>query len=112
MEWIENINQLPLLTGSIFIIAGFIMYRFPPKKINMFYGYRTMNSMKSQERWDFSQKYSAKELMKFGGIILPFCLLGLLDLPENYINIAVLFAVFIPILTTEIALRRRFSNSK
>lgn len=112
MEWTENINQLPLLTGSIFIIVGFIMYRFPPKKINMFYGYRTMNSMKTQERWDFSQKYSAKELMKFGGIILPLCFLGLYDFPENYINIIVIFAVFIPILTTEIALRKKFANPK
>jgi uncharacterized membrane protein len=112
MNWIENLNQLPLLTGSIFIIAGFIMLRFPPKKINMFYGYRTISSMKSQERWDFSQKYSAKELMKFGGVILPFCLLGLLDFPEKYVNIIVILAVFVPILTTEIALRKKFTNLK
>lgn len=112
MEWIENINQLPLLTGSIFIIVGFIMYRFPPKKINMFYGYRTINSMKSQERWDFSQKYAAKELMKFGVDILPFSFLGLFKFPQNYINIIVILAVFIPILTTEIALRKKFASIK
>lgn len=112
MEWIDKLNQLPLLTGIIFIIAGFIMYNFPPKKINMFYGYRSISSMKSQERWDFSQKYSAKELMKFGMITLTFCFFGLLDFPENFINIIVIFAVFIPILTTEIALRKKFANLK
>ncbi|PWB20750.1 hypothetical protein DCO46_20195 [Flavobacterium sp. HTF] len=32
---------------------------FPPKSINSFYGYRTSNSMKSQAKWDFAQKFSA-----------------------------------------------------
>lgn len=56
-------------SGIIFTIAGFILYKFPPKKINHLYGYRTRTSMQSQERWDFAQKYSAKKMMQ-GGIIL------------------------------------------
>ncbi|WP_296146249.1 SdpI family protein [uncultured Flavobacterium sp.] len=110
MEWIENLNQLPLLTGSIFIIAGFVMYRFPPKKINILYGYRTMNSMKSQERWDFSQKYSSKELMKFGLFLFALSLLGLFNISEGIVNVIVVLFVFLPILTTEIALRRKFTK--
>ena len=109
MEWIDNLNQLPIITGAILLIAGAIMYRFPPKKINILYGYRTINSMKSQERWDFSQKFSAKELMKFGVFLFAFSLLGLFDISEGLVNGIVVLFVFIPILTTEIALRKKFA---
>jgi uncharacterized membrane protein len=60
---LDNILFLPALTSPIFLIAGFVMYHFPPKKINYLYGYRTNSSMKSQERWDFAQKYSSIQMM-------------------------------------------------
>jgi len=41
---------IPSTSGLIFILAGFIMLKFPPKKINSLYGYRTSSSMKNQER--------------------------------------------------------------
>ena len=41
---------------------------WPPKKINMTYGYRTTRSMKSQSAWDFAQKYSAKWMNGLGGM--------------------------------------------
>jgi uncharacterized membrane protein len=44
----------PLLLFILF----FIFSLFPPKKINSLYGYRTPNSMKSQENWDFANRYS------------------------------------------------------
>lgn len=66
----ENILEItnPMLfgTGIIFMIMGIIMNIFPPKKINGLYGYRTASSMKSQEKWDFAQKYSAKIMMAIG----------------------------------------------
>jgi len=112
MEWIDNLNQLPIITGSILIMAGAIMYRFPPKKINILYGYRTMNSMESKERWNFSQKYSSKELIKTGILLLPVSLLGFLDISEGIINAIVVLSIFLPILTTEIALRKKFATAK
>ena len=39
---------IPALTGFIFIVAGFIQYKFPPKNINAFYGYRTNRSMRDK----------------------------------------------------------------
>ncbi|MCZ8197440.1 MAG: SdpI family protein [Flavobacterium sp.] len=61
---LDNILFLPALTSIIFLIAGLVMYSFPPKKINYLYGYRTNSSMKSQERWDFAQKYSSIQMIK------------------------------------------------
>jgi len=64
-------------TGFVFIILGVVMYRFPPKDINSFYGYRTRSSMKSKERWDFAQKYSSIELMRMGLVMVFTSLLSL-----------------------------------
>ncbi len=61
-----------LLTfGIVFIFVGFVEYFFPPKSRNQ-KGYRTKNSLKSQEHWDFAQKYSAKMTT-----ILALCLIGI-----------------------------------
>lgn len=60
---LDNIMHLSAFVSIVFLITGFIMYKFPPKKINYLYGYRTNASMKSQERWDFSQKYSSIQMM-------------------------------------------------
>ena len=55
---------IPLMSGLLFCIAGYVMFKFPPKKINSLYGYRTTSSMISKDRCDFSQKYSAIDMMK------------------------------------------------
>lgn len=50
-------------TALPFFLAALILYKFPPKKINDLYGYRTRSSKVNQENWDFSQKYAAKLMM-------------------------------------------------
>src|SRR5690606_20975452 len=67
---LETTNPMLLLSGFIFIIAGGIMYFFPPKKINSLYGYRTARSMKNQKNWAFAQKYSAKALSVLGMVFI------------------------------------------
>jgi len=67
---------LDALTGVVFLLAGFVMSKFPPKEINSFYGYRSSKSMKSQEAWDFAQEFSSKVMMKAGLFLIIFGLLG------------------------------------
>ena len=55
----EYVMGMPFLTGLIFFFAAIIMYYYPPKEINSLYGYRTSSSMKSEERWDFAQRFSS-----------------------------------------------------
>ena len=69
---------IPVLSGLIFMIAGLIMYKFPPKRINSLYGYRTNSSMKNQDRWDFAQKYASVEMIKLGGLLALSGVLGLI----------------------------------
>ena len=77
----DQINPLTLIlevTGLIFYVAGYIQFKYPPKKINFLYGYRTTTSIRSQEIWDFSQTLSAKKIQQlgvylfFGGILAYF----------------------------------------
>ena len=115
MDFINNLLLIPLFTGPIFIITGFILYKFPPKKINALYGYRTANSMKDQLHWDFAQQFSAKEMMIGGFLLSLTSFFGLfLEFPE-FIEVIVGFVLmflFITILftRTEKALKTHFSK--
>ncbi|MEX2380383.1 MAG: SdpI family protein [Vicingaceae bacterium] len=115
MNIVNNFLFALLLIGSIFMLAGVVMIVFPPKKINSLYGYRTSASMKSQERWNFAQKYSAKEMIKLGGISILTSAIGFVYQPnENIITIisvglALLIAVVL-IVRVEKAIRKRFSD--
>lgn len=74
---------IPALIGFIFIVAGYIQFKFPPKKINNLYGYRTTRSMKNQESWDMAQLYSSKLLMKLGVLLALSGLIGLIYKPNE-----------------------------
>ena len=51
--------------GPLMSFLFFLIYKYPPKKINTLYGYRTNRSMKNKEIWDFANTYSAKFLLNF-----------------------------------------------
>ena len=55
-----------LLLGVIFSVCGFLLSRYPPKKINSIYGYRTRQSMSSQLKWDLAQVHSGKLMFRSG----------------------------------------------
>lgn len=106
---------IPLLVGPIYVLAGVVMILFPPKKINGLYGYRTSNSMKNQERWDFAQKYSAMELIKLGAILLLSSGLGyLINFSEDIVLIVGILLMFgvtiILFVKVEGAIKKRFGK--
>lgn len=69
MHWVEWIVG-PQLIGAIFLLVGYIQKKYPPKKINSLYGYRMPSSMKSQERWDEANRFSAIYIIKVGTILI------------------------------------------
>ncbi len=75
--------------GILFIITGFITYKFPPKNINSLYGYRTSNSMENQEKWNFAQKFASKEMMKLGLLLATNCLLSLITKFDGFTNMLI-----------------------
>jgi uncharacterized membrane protein len=119
MENLDNAFTVPLfLTGIIFIIVSLILMKFPPKKINQIYGYRTSNSMKSQEHWDFAQQYSAKIMLKSGLAIILISFFGyfIADKSSSQLSIYAIFILLIPVaimfFKTENAIKQRFGEQE
>lgn len=102
-----------VLCGLIYIITGQIVLRYPPKKINDFYGYRTSRSKKSQAHWDYAQKESSKYIIQSGYYCLLTCALFLLfETGKAGIWIAIILTTlypFISVIQTEKALKKNFS---
>lgn len=102
------------LSGIVFLLGGIVLAKFPPKKINGLYGYRTVNSMKSQDRWDFAQKYSSRLAILSGLALILTSFLWLLLMPklkfDTWIGfIIILISIGIIIVKTEIAIGK-FKN--
>jgi uncharacterized membrane protein len=55
------------VNGLLFFFSV-IFYFYPPKKINVFYGYRTNKSMKNEKIWHFSNTFFNKTLLKYAAI--------------------------------------------
>lgn len=55
-----------LILSLVFVLAGLIMAKYPPKKINPIYGYRTLRSMQSQEAWNYAQRVSSRRMVLSG----------------------------------------------
>ena len=116
MVLLENIFSTILFSGIIFFIMALIMYNFPPKEINSLYGYRTPNSIKSQERWDFSQKYSSKLMIQIGVFMIVISFLGVVFPQLNAYKpeieiVTILTFTFSMIAMTEYRLKKKFPNS-
>ena len=100
-----------MLTSIFFLLAGVWILIFPPKSINSLYGYRTKNSMKSQSSWDFAQRFSGWEIIRWGIILLICSSVGLeYDLGENLetvIGVSILVVITVMfILRTEQAIKK------
>jgi uncharacterized membrane protein len=111
----EKMFVLPFTTGFLFVIVAAITLVFPPKKINLLYGYRTRASMKNQQVWDFAQRYSGVKMAQIGLVLMAFSLLnvvfGLNDSFELMIGLSsVVIACAFLFLATESAIRKKFPN--
>ena len=102
-----------VLCWLIYIITGLVVLRYPPKKINDFYGYRTSRSKKSQAHWDYAQKESSKYIIQSGYYCLLTCALFILfETGKAGIWIAIILTTlypFISVIQTEKALKKKFS---
>lgn len=86
-----------LIIPITMLLAGIMLYKYPPKKINFFVGYRTCKSMKDKESWDIANKYSGEICIKLGivlliifGILTALLCFNVLFLTETTMGIIVL----------------------
>lgn len=64
MSWVNYIFSFVI--PATFILVGFILWKHPPKEINGTSGWRTEQSEKNQETWDFANLLGAKCTLIFG----------------------------------------------
>lgn len=109
-----------LLIPVILIIAGRMMWKHCPKKINTVYGYRTKRSMKNMDTWRFAHNYCGKLWWKIGWFSLfpsvvvqiPFFersedVIGIVGGIICMIQVVILIASIFP---TEAALKKTFND--
>ena len=107
-----------LITPVIMILAGWMMWKYCPQKINGVYGYRTERSMKNMDTWKFAHDYCGRLWWKIGWIMLvpsaliqlPFFhssedIIGIVGSVLCMIHVVVLIASIFP---TEAALKKTF----
>jgi len=116
MSQFAGLLIVPIIGGVTFIIFGTIMSLFPPGSINGIYGYRTSESMKTQERWDFSQKYASKKMIQIGVLLSLSTFIGLVINPNSNIHFILEFGLVIIssiylIVIIENALKRKFGKN-
>lgn len=101
---------------------GYIFGKFPPKKINPVYGYRTRRSSRSQAAWDVAQVYSARQMRDAGIGVLILCIpvwltsgMELEYVPEVWIIVLPLLFALVPvafiIAQTENYLKKNFDDN-
>lgn len=59
-----------LLIPIIMIIAGYLIYKKPPKKINAWIGYRTKLAKKNKDTWNFAHNLCGRLWIKTGLILV------------------------------------------
>ena len=113
----DRIGIVALLTGIIFMFAGLMMMKYPPKKINDLYGYRMPSVMKSQERWDFAQKFSAVKSFQLGVVLFgvsflnPLIVINQLQSCNIGIGVMILGCAYM-VFVTEKAIKKNFPNKE
>lgn len=59
-----------LLVPIIQIVAGKMMWKSSPGKINKVYGYRTKRSMKNMDTWEFAHEHCGRVWWRVGWVTL------------------------------------------
>lgn len=54
-------------TNGLFFLISVLFWKFPPKKINSIYGYKTPKAMLNQQIWDFANSTFNKSLLIYTG---------------------------------------------
>lgn len=101
------------------LLAGRLMWKHYPKKINAVMGYRTKRSMKNMETWKFAHEYCGRLWWKVGFFLI--FLTVLVDLPFRYgsedtvgtvstlLSIVQIVSLIAAVFQTERALKKTFT---
>lgn len=104
-----------LATGLCVLVVGWFFLKYPPRKINGIYGYRSRRSKSSQEAWDFSQPISARLMMASGLLMTVISVIGCFMPLDTKIQLGAALIVLVAFVVllyirTEQELKRQFPS--
>jgi len=102
-----------LTTNGLLFVLSLIFWKFPPKKINSLYGYRTHKAMLNQDIWDFANTVFNKNLVVYSFFSLIGGLLFAYLSPEKTSwqpMVLVLLSILVSIIKTERLLKDNFTE--
>ena len=111
-----------LLTPLVMIIYGRIFEKKPPKiaRSKFAFGYRTVMSMRNEETWEYAHRFFGKLWFRLGiavGLISIIVLFFFIGKDKDTVGFAgmiicyvQLVVMLLPVIPTELALRRRFDR--
>jgi uncharacterized membrane protein len=102
-----------LTTNGVLFLLAVIFWKFPPKKINGLYGYRTHKAMLNEKIWNFANTTFNKTFLMYSG----FSFLGGLLLASFSFKeltwepmVLVMLSILVSIIKTERALSDNFTE--
>ena len=103
-----------LVIGPLILLISFIFTKYPPKKINEIYGYRTRRSMRNQDCWDFANRHSSRLMWKISLVICIVQTIGTILLNEEVAlltaSIMLVTTLIYSVYLTEKALKNTFDK--
>jgi len=104
-------------SGLCIAAAGWFQSRFPPKKINRTYGYRTAKSMANDDAWHFAQDYSAGRMLRYGLVTCAISPLGWFLHWDPVVQVVLGLLALVPpivlvVVTTERAISQQFEQTE
>ena len=102
-----------LTTNGVLFLISIIFWKFPPKKINSLYGYRTPKAMLNQQIWDFANTTFNQTFLKYSGFSLIAALL-LAAIATSELTwqpmVFVVLSIIVSIIKTEKSLSSNFTD--
>ncbi|WP_211295613.1 SdpI family protein [Polaribacter porphyrae] len=102
-----------LTTNGVVFLISIIFWKFPPKKVNNIYGYRTPKAMQNQQIWDFANSTFNQAFLKYSGFSFLAALL-LANITKGELTwqpmVLVALSILVSIIKTERALSDNFSD--
>jgi uncharacterized membrane protein len=99
-----------MTTNGLLFLLSILFYKFPPKKINSLYGYRTVKAMQNQQIWDFANGIFNKNLLIYSGISLLGSVL-LASFTSKELTWQPMLLVLLSVLVSVIKTERGLSNN-
>jgi len=100
-----------LIISLVFLLGGLLMAKYPPKKINPLYGYRTKRSMQSADAWKYAQRLSSRKMILCGlfGLLI-FVAASILDCSEGVFAILMLTTLVLTVVYVFSSVERNLKN--